>query len=205
MSTEPTIFVLDQNQKTRNFINNLLFSVGYRVMLCDGVDAFLEYSYPGQTGCLIVNLDTMGEGGLELQQTLRERHIALPMIFVGDQVQVAQAVRAMKQGAVDLIEHPMQEESLVLRVVREALDQDQSQRKTREEQARIATCLAVLSEEERELMRMVCVGNSNREIADRLALGGRNLDSTRAQLMEKMGARSLADLVRMAVIAKMAA
>lgn len=205
MSVEPSIVVVAGDRKIRNQCNNLLFDVGYQVQLFEAGVEFLDAYYPGQAGCLIVELDPTNENPLELQRTLMDRQDGVPIIMLSKDASVSLAVQAMKNGALDVIELPLRDEQVLLKTVREALDLDQRKRKAREEKSQIAASLAILSEEEREVLRMVCAGCSNREITERLHLAGKLLEDTRSRVMEKMGARSLADLVRMAVIAKLAA
>lgn len=205
MSVEPSIIVVARDRKIRNTCNNLLFDVGYRVQLFESNEQFLNDYYPGHAGCLIAELDSTENQGFALQSTLIDREDGLTMILMANGANLSTAVQAMKRGALDVIEWPMEDDQVLLKAVREALALDQRKRKTREEKSRIAASLAILSEEEREVLRMVCTGCSNREITERLNLGAKLLEDTRGRVMEKMGARSLADLVRMAVIAKLAA
>jgi RNA polymerase sigma factor (sigma-70 family) len=138
--------------------------------------------------------------GLELQGYLAREGYRLPVIMITGHGDVAMAVKAMKSGAVDFIEKPFHDEDL-LRSIRNALDFDRKQRANRETRAEVAARLSELTPREHEVMAMVTDGKANKEIAAELGVSAKTVEAHRARVMEKMRADSLADLVRMAMLA----
>jgi FixJ family two-component response regulator len=144
-----------------------------------------------------------GMSGLDLQEYLANRHIQLPVIIITGHGDVPMAVRAMKAGALDFIEKPFNDEAL-LDAIRRALALAVEQRSLQARQAEIATRLALLTPREHEVMEMVADGRSNKEIANALGVSAKTVEAHRARVMEKTGARSLAELVRMVLTANLA-
>ncbi|WP_295387190.1 response regulator transcription factor [uncultured Thiodictyon sp.] len=200
MSTVPTVFVVDDDQAMRTSLQWLIESTGMRVLTFESADAFLAGYYPGRAGCLLVDVRMPGMSGLELQAYLAREGYRLPVIIITGHGDVAMAVKAMKAGAMDFIEKPFHDEDL-LRGIRKALEQDQRQRVDRAARADLLARLADLTPREHEVMGMVTDGKSNREIAAALGVTPKTVEAHRARVMEKMRADSLAELVRMALIA----
>jgi two-component system, LuxR family, response regulator FixJ len=200
MNSEPTIFVVDDDQAMRNSLKWLIESVGLKVRTYGSADEFLSNHYPGRAGCLLLDVRMPGMSGLELQNHLAREEIRLPVIIITGHGDVGMAVRAMKAGAVDFIEKPFNDEAL-LGSIRNALEFDEKQRALRAQRADIAARLAELTPREHEVMEMVTEGRSNREIAVALGVTPKTVEAHRARVMDKMRAESLAELVRMALIA----
>jgi two-component system, LuxR family, response regulator FixJ len=200
MSSEPTVFVVDDDQAMRTSLQWLIESTGLQVRTFDSADAFLAGYYPGRAGCLLLDVRMPGMSGLELQGYLAREGHRLPVIIITGHGDVTMAVRAMKAGALDFIEKPFHDEDL-LRSIRNALELDQRQRVSRATRAEIAARLAELTPREHEVMGMVTEGKSNKEIAAALGVTAKTVEAHRARVMEKMRAESLAELVRMALIA----
>ncbi|WP_295442442.1 response regulator transcription factor [uncultured Thiodictyon sp.] len=200
MSTIPTVYVVDDDQAMRTSLQWLIESTGMRVMTFESADAFLAGYYPGRAGCLLVDVRMPGMSGLELQAYLAREGYRLPVIIITGHGDVAMAVKAMKAGAMDFIEKPFHDEDL-LRSINKALEQDQRQRLDRAARAQLLERLADLTPREHEVMGMVTDGKSNREIAAALGVTPKTVEAHRARVMEKMRADSLAELVRMALIA----
>lgn len=200
MSSEPTVFVVDDDQAMRTSLQWLIESTGMQVRTFDSADAFLAAYYPGRAGCLLLDVRMPGMSGLELQSYLAREGYRLPVIIITGHGDVAMAVKAMKSGALDFIEKPFHDEDL-LRSIRNALELDQRQRVSRANRAEIAARLAELTPREHEVMGMVTEGKSNKEIAAALGVTAKTVEAHRARVMEKMRAESLAELVRMALIA----
>ncbi len=200
MNSEPTVFVVDDDQAMRNSLRWLIESVGMKVRTFGSADEFLNDYYPGRAGCLLLDVRMPGMSGLELQEHLRRREIRLPVIIITGHGDVGMAVKAMKSGAVDFIEKPFNDESL-LGSIRSALDHDQRQRALQSQRSAIAARLAELTPREHEVMDMVTEGRSNREIAVALGVTAKTVEAHRARVMDKMRATSLAELVRMALVA----
>ena len=199
MNSESTVFVVDDDQAMRHSLKWLIESVGLRVRTFGSASDFLEAYYPGQAGCLLLDVRMPGMSGLELQSYLTRQEIRLPVIIITGHGDVTMAVRAMKAGAVDFIEKPFNDEAL-LSSLRNALAFGQKQREQQSQRSAIAARLAELTPREHEVMDMVTDGRSNREIAAALGDSAKTVEAHRARVMDKMRADSLADLVRMALI-----
>ena len=200
MNSEPTVFVVDDDQAMRTSLQWLIESTGMQVRTFASADSFLAAYYPGRAGCMLLDVRMPGMSGLELQSYMAREGYRLPVIIITGHGDVAMAVRAMKAGAVDFIEKPFHDEDL-LRSIRNALELDQRQRVSRATRAEIAARLAELTPREHEVMAMVTEGKSNKEMAAALGVTSKTVEAHRARVMEKMRAESLAELVRMALIA----
>jgi two-component system response regulator FixJ len=202
-TAEPMVYVVDDDDAMRSSLKWLIESVGLRVETFGSADEFLSCYYPGRTGCLLLDVRMPGMSGLDLQEYLANRHIQLPVIIITGHGDVPMAVRAMKAGALDFIEKPFNDEAL-LDAIRRALALAVEQRTVQARQADIATRLALLTPREHEVMEMVADGRSNKEIANALGVSAKTVEAHRARVMEKTGARSLAELVRMVLTANLA-
>ena len=200
MNNKPTVFVVDDDQAIRSSLKWLIESVAMQVKTFESANAFIENYYPGRSGCLLLDVRMPGMSGLELQEYLTEQRITIPVIIITGHGDVPMAIRAMKAGAVDFIEKPFNDE-LLLESIRHALMLDEQQRDSQSQKAEIATRLARLTPREHEVMAMVTGGKANKEIASALGVSAKTVEAHRARVMEKMQAHSLADLVRMAMLA----
>ncbi len=200
MSTNPTVFVVDDDQAMRTSLQWLIESTGMQVKTFESADAFLSNYYPGRAGCLLLDVRMPGMSGLELQSYLAREGYQLPVIIITGHGDVGMAVKAMRAGAMDFIEKPFHDEDL-LRSIQRALEYDQRQRLSRAARADIQARVADLTPREHEVMGMVTDGKANREIAVALGVTPKTVEAHRARVMEKMRAESLAELVRMVLIA----
>ncbi|WP_295884473.1 response regulator FixJ [uncultured Thiohalocapsa sp.] len=200
MSREETVFVVDDDQAMRSSLQWLIESMGMRVETYDSAQAFLDAYYPGRAGCLLLDVRMPGMSGLELQAYLAKREHRIPVIIITGHGDVSMAVKAMKNGAVDFIEKPFDDEALIVSI-RNALQHDEKQRALRAQRADIAARMAELTPREHEVMTMVTDGRSNKEIATALGVSAKTVEVHRARVMDKMRADSLAELVRMVMIA----
>ena len=200
MNSETTVFVVDDDQPMRNSLKWLIESIGMKVKTYDSADEFLNNYYPGRAGCLLLDVRMPGMSGLDLQVHLARQDSRLPVIIITGHGDVAMAVKAMKAGAVDFIEKPFHDEEL-LGSIRNALDYDEQQRSLQSQRAEIAARLVELTPREHEVMEMVTDGKANKEIATALGVSAKTVEAHRARVMDKMRASSLAELVRMALIA----
>ncbi len=199
MTTDATVFVVDDDQAMRTSLQWLIESTGMAVKTYESADVFLASYYPGRAGCLLLDVRMPGMSGLELQSYLARQGYRLPVILITGHGDVAMAVKAMKAGAVDFIEKPFHDEDL-LRSIRNALEFDKKHRAHRSAKADITMRLAELTPREHEVMTMVTEGKSNREIAAALGVSAKTVEAHRSRVMEKMRAESLAELVRMALL-----
>lgn len=195
---QSTIFIVDDDEAMRDSLKWLIESVGMKVESFDSAGAFLKNYYPGRSGCLLLDVRMQGMSGLELQEYLNEHTIHIPVIIITGHGDVPMAVRAMKSGAVDFIEKPFNDE-LLLDAIRNALALDERYRDQQAERAALASRLALLTPREHEVMDMVTEGKANKEIANILGVSAKTVEAHRAKVMEKMDARSLAELVKMAL------
>lgn len=199
-TSEPTVFVVDDDDAMRESLTWLIESVGLKVATYASADDFLQAYYPGRPGCLLLDVRMPGMSGLELQGHLQQQQVTVPVIMITGHGDVPMAVRAMKAGAIDFIEKPFNDEQL-LESIRNALAIDDTRRDEQAFKAEVASRLAQLTPRESEVMNMVTAGKSNKEIANTLGVSAKTVEAHRAKVMEKMEAGSLAELVRLVVSA----
>jgi RNA polymerase sigma factor (sigma-70 family) len=193
---QPTVFIVDDDPAIRFAMQALMDSVNVTHEIYSSGDEFLEKVGGSRPGCLVLDIRMPGLGGLELQEELLKRGSTLPIIFITGHGDVPMAVEAMQKGAVDFIQKPFRDQDLLDRV-REALKTDEERRQEREAHAEVAERLARLTNREREVFDLVVTGKPNKVIAYELGVSQRTVEIHRARVMEKMQARSLADLVKM--------
>ena len=192
----PTVFVVDDDPAIRFAMQALMESINLKHEIFGSGDEFLEKVSDKRAGCLVLDIRMPGLGGLELQDELIRRGSALPIIFITGHGDVPMAVDAMQKGAVDFIQKPFRDQDLLDRV-REALVTDEVQRRKSQEHAEVVERLERLTNREREVFDLVVTGKPNKVIAYELGVSQRTVEIHRARVMEKMRARSLADLVKM--------
>jgi RNA polymerase sigma factor (sigma-70 family) len=192
----PTVFIVDDDPAIRFAMQALMDSVNIPHEIFGSGDEFLENVAEGRAGCLVLDIRMPGLGGLELQEELLKRGSALPIIFITGHGDVPMAVEAMQKGAVDFIQKPFRDQELLDRI-RQALRTDQERRHEQQQHAEVADRLARLTNREREVFDLVVTGKPNKVIAYELGVSQRTVEIHRARVMEKMQARSLADLVKM--------
>ena len=192
------VFVVDDDADARDSLCALLESAGVASEAHESARAFLDAYQPGRTACLIADVRMPDMDGLELQEELNRRNAGLPVIVVTGHADVPLAVRAMKAGAVDLIEKPF-DDALLLASVKRALAKAQGaiEQATVVEAAK--TRIASLSTRERQVLELLVAGQPNKIIAFELDISPRTVEIHRAHVMEKMEAKSLSDLVRAAI------
>jgi two-component system, LuxR family, response regulator FixJ len=198
MPDNPVVHIVDDDAAVRQSLAFLLGSAGLAVRLYDSATAFLAELPDVKTGCLITDMRMPGTTGLELLHALRAKACGLPAIVVTGHGDVALAVEAMKAGAVDFIEKPFDQQA-ILSAVRAALERTGGG--SAGEGPVIAARLASLSERERQVLDGLIAGHPNKTIAHDLGISPRTVEVYRANLMTKMAARSLSELIRMAILA----
>jgi RNA polymerase sigma factor (sigma-70 family) len=195
---DATVFLVDDEDSVRNAITRLLRSAGCRVQAFASARAFLDGDREVEApACLVLDVQMPEMGGLDLQRELRIAHAGLPIIFLTGHGDIPMSVQAMKGGAVDFLTKPVQDTDL-LRAIEQALDRAIHDRAERAERAVVRQRLDSLTPREREVMALVVAGRRNKEIAHELGTTEKTIKVHRARVMAKMGARSLAALVRMA-------
>ncbi|NIV75621.1 MAG: response regulator [Gammaproteobacteria bacterium] len=198
MSAESTVFIVDDDAAVRDSLALLLESAGFAAETYPSARAFLHAYTTDRPGCLLLDVRMPDLSGLELQSVLSQHHIELPVIFITAHGDVPMSARAFKAGAMDFLEKPVDEQALIERV-REALMRDEHSRRLRSERAEVRARLERLTPREREVMVLVVQGQSNKEIAKRLNVSYRTVETHRARVMDKMEADSLSALITMAM------
>ena len=194
------IFVVEDDDSVRASLEALLETANYRTMPFESGTAFLDYSNPGAGACVLLDIKMPGVSGLEVQRLLNERKVRLPVIIVTGQGDVAMAVQAMKAGAIDFLEKPVTRHRLLEAVAR-AVEVGQHLERDRNERAEIETRIHALSVRERQVFEYLVMGRPNKIAARELGISPRTVEIYRRNVMQKMAAKSLAHLVRMALIA----
>jgi FixJ family two-component response regulator len=192
----PTVFVVDDDSGVRSSIRVLLKSVGIGTTTFASAQEFLAAHHADQPGCLVLDIRMPGMSGMELQLELNRRGAVLPVVFITGHGDVPMAVEAMQQGAFDFLQKPFRDQDLIDRVQR-ALQRDAEHRAALRETASIELRLQSLTSREREVLEMLAQGKQNKSMAAELGLSQRTVEIHRAHVMEKMQARSVAQLVRM--------
>jgi len=193
----PTVFVVDDDSDLREALVQLLETAGLSVAAYADGPSFLRAYEHDRPGCVLLDVAMPGMSGLEVQAALTARGEAIPVLFLTGHGDVPMAVRAVQAGAVDFLEKPVSGASLVERV-RRVLATDREDRERRTEARAVRERCARLTEREREVMVRVVDGASSKEIGRALGLSPRTVEVHRAHVMHKMGADSLAELVRLA-------
>jgi FixJ family two-component response regulator len=195
--TDAIVFVIDDDRSLRESIKSLIRSVGMRVETFASARLFLASSRPDAPACLVLDVRMPGLSGLDLQRELSDVDIPIPIIFITAHGDIPMSVRAMKAGAVEFLTKPFREQDL-LDAIAQAIEHDRVARTQRMETADQRLRFGSLSPREREVMALVVAGLLNKQIAARLKISEVTVKLHRHQVMEKMKASSLADLVRMA-------
>jgi two-component system response regulator FixJ len=197
---EPTVFVVDDDRAMRESLSWLLDSVGLHVRSYATAADFLADHDPAQPGCLVLDVRMPGMSGLDLQAELARRGVELPTIVITGHAEVSMAVRAVKSGAIDFIEKPFSDQLLLDRV-RQALEMDRQAREVRSRREDARRRLATLTAREREVLNLVVAGRANKEIASELGVSPKTVEVHRAHVMSKMCVDSLAELIRVTLLA----
>ncbi len=189
------IFVVDDAEDVRDSLAILLETAGYPVRTFASALEFLDVVQPSWRGCVVADVRMPGMSGIELQKEIALRGLRLPVVIITAHADVAMAVAALKAGAVDFIEKPFRDE-ILLASIRSALIMRDDEI-GRPGGPSVSSRLSSLSTREREVMLLLVAGHPNKVVADRLGISPRTVEVHRAHVMEKTGARTLADLVRM--------
>ncbi|MDQ4136676.1 MAG: response regulator FixJ [Pseudomonadota bacterium] len=200
MAGDAVVHVVDDDVAVRQSLSFLLASDGLPVRLHDSAVAFLDAVTEAPTGCIVTDVRMPGIDGIEFLRRLRARGIALPVIVMTGHADVPLAVEAMKQGAVDFIEKPF-DDDLFLAAVRAALQRQEQNAHRTAQRAEVLARFESLSERERQVLDGLVAGKANKVIAHDLGISPRTVEIYRANVMTKTQAGSLSELVRMALLA----
>ena len=202
MAGDAVVHVIDDDESVRHALAFLLATSGLAVRVHESGTEFLRIVDSLQGGCILTDIRMPGIDGLTLQRRLTERGIHLPVIVMTGHGDVPLAVEAMKAGAVDFIEKPF-DDAVLLAAIHSALDQYAKEGKRESEAAQIAAKANTLSVRERQVLEGLIAGRPNKTIAYDLDISPRTVEIHRANVMTKMGAGSLSDLIRMALQARL--
>ncbi|MGN6573572.1 MAG: response regulator FixJ [Pseudolabrys sp.] len=200
MATEATIYVIDDDEAVRQSLEFLLKTAGIPVRGFESAQAFLDVLSTVEHGCIITDVRMPEITGIDLLKKVKQVRPELPVIVITGHGDISLAVEAMKIGAVDFLEKPFDDDHL-LGAVKSALDREADLARRKAEVGDIQDKLAVLSNRERQVLDGLVAGNANKTIAFDLGISPRTVEIYRANLMTKMAANSLSDLVRMAMVA----
>jgi two-component system response regulator FixJ len=191
-----TVFVVDDDSGVRSSIRMLLKSIGITAISMASAQEFLQAFDPSQPGCLVLDIRMPGMSGMELQQQLSLRGAIIPVIFITGHGDVPMAVEAMQHGAFDFLQKPFRDQDLIDRI-QKALARDREARTALQKHSQIRERLESLTPREKDVLKLLIKGQQNKVMAAELGLSQRTVEIHRAHIMEKTGANSLAQLVRM--------
>ena len=193
-----TVYVVDDDEGVRDSLQWLLEGKDYRVRCYDSAETFLSRYDAREVACLIVDIRMAGMTGLELQDRLVERKSPLPVVFITGHGDVPMAVDTMKKGAMDFIQKPFQEEALV-NLVERMLEQAKDTFSEHQQSASRDALLAKLTSREAQVLERIVAGRLNKQIADDLGISIKTVEAHRANIMEKLNANTVADLLKIAL------
>jgi len=193
---QPIVFIIDDDLLLRESLESLLRSVGLRVQTFGSAQEFLQSKRPDAPGCLVLDVRLPGQSGLEFQRALAATGIHIPIIFISGYGDIPMSVRAMKSGAIEFLTKPLHEQEF-LDAIQVGLEQDRFQRQEAKAATTLQKRLDSLTPREREVLTLIIAGQLNKQIAGQLSLSEATVKVHRSQIMHKMQARSLVELLRM--------
>lgn len=203
MSKTPTVYLIDDDASVRKLIETSLSMHDFSIQTFSSAEEFLDSSWIDLAGCILLDYKMPGMNGLQLQQSLLERHVTIPIIFITAHADVTKSVEALKAGAFDFLEKPFSQETLVA-TIKQAFAYDEDQRSNKSLQDEYRNRFEKLTERESEIMHMLISGSANhssKTIAKELNISPRTIEHHRMRILEKTEAHSVAELVKFAAIA----
>jgi FixJ family two-component response regulator len=195
--SQPVVFVIDDDASLREGLSSLFRSVGLQVKAFGSAHEFLQGKAPDGPSCLVLDVRLPGVSGLDFQSELARAKIHIPIVFMTGHGDIPMTVRAMKAGAVEFLPKPFRDQDM-LDAVQAGLEQDRNRRRTASDTSKLTVCFDTLTPREQEIMGYVTAGLMNKQIAGELGVSEITVKVHRGNVMRKMNAKSLADLVRMA-------
>ena len=196
MTGDPIVIVVDDDPSVRSSLKLLVSTVGLKVESFESAEAVLERTLPDTVSCFVLDVRLRGLSGLDFQCELAARNIRIPIVFVTGHGDIPMSVRAMKAGAVEFLTKPFRDQDL-LDAIHVALERDRARREEEQERIQLQQRFELLTRRERDVLWMVGSGMLNKQIAAQLGTAENTVKVHRRRAMEKMGAQSLAELVRM--------
>lgn len=193
---QPIVFIVDDDASMRRALTNLFESVGLKVEAFGSAPQLLQAKPPEVPSCLVLDIRLPGASGLDLQSDLAKANIQTPVIFITGHGDIPMTVRAMKSGAIDFLTKPVRDQD-ILDAVQAAIERDRKRRDLNKTVSSVKSRFETLSSRERDVLSLVTSGLMNKQVAAQLGLAEITVKIYRGQIMRKMGAKSLADLVRM--------
>jgi len=194
---QPMVFIIDDDASVREALEDLIRSVGLGVESFVSAHEFLQRKRPDAPGCIVLDVRLPGPSGLEFQRTLTKLSVRLPVIFISGHGDISMSVQAIKAGAIDFLTKPLHEQKL-LDAIQAGIERDRTRRTEEKDTAQLQERFETLTPREREVLMIVITGRPNKQIAAQLKLSEMTVKIHRGQMMRKMRAKSLVDLVRMA-------
>jgi len=194
---KPIIYLIDDDESVREGVTDLLRSVGHVVQSFGSAQEFLDSERPDVPGCIVLDVRLPGPSGLEIQRTLAKSNVHLPIIFISGHGDISMSVRAIRSGAIEFLTKPLHEQQL-LDAVQFGIEHDRARREKGKVVAEVQKRFDLLTPRERDILTLVVSGQRNKQIAAQLKLSEMTVKVHRSHIMQKMGANSLVDLVRMA-------
>jgi FixJ family two-component response regulator len=196
-SPDANIFIVDDDSSVRTALKRLIKSVGHKVTTFSSAREFLDHDHPDAPSCLVLDIRMPGLSGLELQEQMAAQGLTMPIIFITGHGNIPISVRAMKAGAVDFLEKPFDDQAL-LDAIHHAIAKDTQTKQEQAEIDEIKQRVTSLTPREHDVCSLVITGMLNKQIAFELGTSEKTVKVHRARVMQKMSAKSLADLVRLA-------